>query len=101
MWTIFRASLGSGWYCIMNISKPERKALEMLSHGGRIVLEKDDRNHPVEVYFFTREGWILDGAGMKEFKALRTKRLIASKNGGHYAISRAGVQSLQRFRQGM
>ena len=63
-------------------------------------MDKDDRNHPVEVYFFNREGWVLEGAGMKEFKALRTKRLIASKNGGHYAISRAGVQSLQRFRQG-
>lgn len=83
----------------MNISKKERKALEMLSLGGTIILEKDARNRPLEASFVTREGWSLDGAGLAEFKTLRSKRLIISQNGGHYRISREGVMSLQRARQ--
>jgi len=84
---------------IMNISKKERKALEMLSLGGKIILEKDARNRPLEAPFVTREGWFLDGAGLAEFKVLRSKRFIISRNGGHYTISREGILSLQRSRQ--
>ena len=83
----------------MNISKKERRTLEMLSLGGKIIIEKDDRSRPLEASFVTREGWFLDGAGLTEFKVLKAKRLIISRNGGHYAISREGVLSLQRSRQ--
>lgn len=83
----------------MNISKKERRTLEMLSLGGKIVLEKDDRSRPLEASFITREGWFLDGAGLAEFKVLKAKRLIISRNGGHYVISREGAITLQRSRQ--
>ncbi len=84
---------------IMNISRKERRALEMLSLGGTIIVEKDTRNKPLEASFVTREGWSLDGAGLAEFKVLKAKRLVVSRNGGNYTISRDGVVSLQRARQ--
>ena len=83
----------------MNISTKERKALEVLSFGGTIILEKDSSNRPLEASFVTREGWSLEGAGLAEFKVLKAKRLVVSRNGGNYTISREGVVSLQRARQ--
>ncbi|MBL8569010.1 MAG: hypothetical protein JNK84_07985 [Phreatobacter sp.] len=83
----------------MNISKTERRALDMLSTGGKIVLERDSRNRPVAADFISREGWFLEGYGFPEFQSLRAKRLIVSRNGGDYAISRDGALSLQKSRQ--
>ncbi|MCA0320750.1 MAG: YjhX family toxin [Proteobacteria bacterium] len=83
----------------MNISKAERRALDMLSMGGRIMLERDSRNRPVAAGFISREGWFLEGPGLREFQSLRAKRLIVSRDGGDYAISRDGARSLQKSRQ--
>lgn len=83
----------------MNISKHERKTLEMLSLGGRIVVEKDDRNKPLDADFITREGWFLSGNGLKEFQSLRTKGYVASRNGGDYVITRDGLKAIQASRQ--
>ncbi|MBA9019082.1 MULTISPECIES: YjhX family toxin [Aminobacter] len=92
-------ALGLRTHNFMNISKKERKALEVLSFGGTIILEKDTRNRPLEASFVTREGWSLEGAGLAEFKVLKAKRLVVSRNGGNYTISREGVVSLQQARQ--
>ncbi|AGT10930.1 YjhX family toxin [Paracoccus aminophilus] len=83
----------------MNISKIERRALEMLSFGGRIIVEKAGRTTLVEVSFVSREGWFLDGIGEKEFRALRSKKLILSRNGGDYRITRKGIEALQQARR--
>lgn len=71
----------------------------MLSRGGRVVVEKDDRNKPLDADFVTREGWFMDGVGLREFLALRTKRMIRSSQGSDYFISRDGLLSLQHSGQ--
>ncbi|WP_374834157.1 YjhX family toxin [Paenochrobactrum pullorum] len=84
---------------MMNISKLERKVLEMLSRGGRVVLEKDERNKVIDADFITREGWFMDGVGLPQFINLRAKKLIRSTQGSDYYISRDGIVSLQTSRQ--
>lgn len=83
----------------MNVSKQERKALELLSLGGKVSIEKDDKNRVVDASFITREGWFLDGVGLNEFQSLRTKRFIGSRRGEEYSITREGIKVLQQFRQ--
>lgn len=83
----------------MNISKIERRTLEMLSLGGKIVLDKDERNRPTEADFVTREGWFLDGSGLKEFQSLKTKGFVSSRNGGDYVISKDGLKALSLSRK--
>lgn len=82
----------------MNISKIERRALEMLSFGGCIAVEKEGKQVH-EAYFINREGWFLDGYGLREFDQLRRKKLIASQAGGPYRITRTGVQALSMSRK--
>lgn len=82
----------------MNISRNERKALEMLSFGGRVMVEKDDGKRLVSADFISRDGWFLDGFGVNEFENLRRKKLIASRNGGPYTITKAGVAALSMAR---
>lgn len=86
------------WTYIMNISKTERRALEMLSFGGCITVEKDGKQ-VVDVYFITREGWFLDGYGLREFDRLRQKKMIASQAGGPYRITKSGVAALSLARK--
>lgn len=83
----------------MNISKIERRALEMLSFGGRVIVEKDGRNALLDVSFVTREGWFMDGVGETEFRTLRRKKMILSRDGGDYRITRKGVEALQIARR--
>ncbi|MGV2978687.1 YjhX family toxin [Camelimonas sp. ID_303_24] len=83
----------------MNVSKQERKALELLSLGGKISVEKGDQSQAVDASFITREGWFLDGVGLNEFQSLRAKRFVGSRKGEEYAITREGIKILQQFRQ--
>lgn len=83
----------------MNISRIERRALEMLSFGGRIAVEKDGKQI-VEVHFISREGWFLAGYGLREFDQLRRKRLIVSRDGEAYRITSWGVAALSAARRG-
>jgi len=83
----------------MNVSRFERRILEMLARGGRIQPEKDDRGKIIDVDFITREGWFMEGANVETFKKLRAKRLIASLNGSAYRISKHGILSLQTARK--
>ncbi len=79
----------------MNISRFERRILDMLAKGGRIEPEKDDKGKIIDVDFISREGWFLDGTDLQTFKRLRAKKLIASFNGSAYRISKQGIASLQ------
>jgi len=79
----------------MNISRFERRILDMLAKGGRIEPEKDDKGKIIDVDFISREGWFLDGTDLQTFKRLRAKKLIASFNGSAYRISKHGIASLQ------
>lgn len=82
----------------MNISKVERRVLNVLALGGRIVVEKDARGHIEHVDCITREGWFLDGIDLPIFKKLKAKRMIGSHNSGPYRITRCGVEALQKAR---
>lgn len=71
----------------------------MLSMGGRILVEKNASRKTVSADFVNRDGWFLDGYGVKEFEELRRKRLIVSNSGAPYRIARAGVEALMLSRQ--
>ncbi|HYF23943.1 MAG TPA: YjhX family toxin [Caulobacteraceae bacterium] len=79
----------------MNISRAEQRTLHALAQGGRIVLEKDQRGDPVGVDCFTRDGWRLADCTLPVWRKLRRRRLILSRDGGPYFITRDGLEALR------
>ena len=80
----------------MNISRNEQRALHVLALGGRILHERGtDSRKITHVTCVTREGTILSDCDLKTFQALRRKRLIESRAGGPYRISRRGRISVR------
>jgi uncharacterized protein YjhX (UPF0386 family) len=79
----------------MNISRVERRVLNALALGGRIIAERDDTHRIVDVDCVTREGWILSDCSLDLFKRLKAKRLIDSASGGPYRITRTGLEALR------
>lgn len=80
----------------MNISKPEQRTLHALARGGRIDVQKcESRRLILEVDCITREGWRLIDCDIGTFKKLRSKRLIASEQGGPYRITRRGLTAVR------
>ena len=80
---------------LLNISKPQQRTLHALARGGRITLERDDRGDIVAVECWTREGWLLGDCTLEVFKALKRRRLIASRDSGPYQITRDGLIRLR------
>ena len=78
----------------MNISKTQQRTLHALARGGAIVLERDETGALVAAECITREGWRLSGCDLAVFRSLKRKRLIASRNGGPYRITREGLANL-------
>ena len=86
----------SGLTSTMNISKTEQRVLHALAQGSRIQHRRDDDTGSIcEIDCFTREGWRLTGCTLTIFGSLRRKRLIASKGGAPYRVTRHGLQSLR------
>lgn len=79
----------------MNISKPQQRTLHALAQGGRIIIERDHRGDLVAADCVTRDGWTLSDCNIAVFKSLKQKRLIASKNGQPYQITREGLVNLR------
>ncbi len=79
----------------LNISKAQQRTLHALAQGGRIVLERDDRGDIVSADCITRDGWTLSDCDVAIFKSLKKKRLIASRNGQPYQITREGLVNLR------
>lgn len=80
----------------MNISKAEQRVLHALAQGGRIIHRRDGDTRTIsEIDCITREGWRLTDCTLAVFGALRRKRLIGSKGGGPYRITRQGLQALR------
>ncbi|CAN5891770.1 YjhX family toxin [soil metagenome] len=79
----------------MNISKAQQRTLHALAQGGQIILERDDRGHIVEAACVSRDGWRLDECDLAVFKSLKKKRLIASRNGEPYRVTRDGLVNLR------
>ncbi|NEX47193.1 YjhX family toxin [Pseudotabrizicola algicola] len=79
----------------MNISRQEQRALHVLALGGWILHERAGGPKVTEVTCHTREGMILDGFDLATFQRLRRKRLIESRAGHPYRISRLGRLSVR------
>ncbi|WP_029039847.1 YjhX family toxin [Cucumibacter marinus] len=79
----------------MNISKRERRVLQALAIGGRILIEKDENGRIEHLDCITREGWFLSDCTFEIFRKLRANRFIRSRNGGAYRITREGIEALQ------
>ena len=79
----------------LNISKAQQRTLHALAQGGRIVLERDERGDIVSADCITRDGWTLSDCDVAVFKSLKKKRMIASKNGQPYQITREGLVNLR------
>lgn len=79
----------------MNISKAQQRTLHALAQGARIDLVRDDHGRIVDADCVTREGWRLSDCSVAVFKSLKKRRLIASKGGGPYRITREGAVSLR------
>lgn len=79
----------------MNVSKPQQRTLHALAQGGRIVVERDHRGAIVAAECLTRDGWVLSDCDLAVFKSLKKKRLIASRDGQPYLITREGLTNLR------
>lgn len=74
----------------MNISRNEQRALHVLALGGRILHERGDGPKITAVTCVTREGIVLADCDLTVFNRLRRKRLIESRSGSPYRISKRG-----------
>ena len=79
----------------VNISKPQQRTLHALAQGGAITLVRDDRGGILAAQCHNRDGWLLSDCNLGVFKTLKKRRLIASKDGGPYRITREGLLSLR------
>lgn len=79
----------------MNISKFEQRVLHALARGGHISVEKDEKGKIADVTCVTREGWILSDCTLLTFRRLRQRRLVASRNGDPYRITRRGLYAVR------
>ncbi|WP_323014969.1 YjhX family toxin [Devosia sp.] len=79
----------------MNISRPERRVLNALALGGRILLLRDDDARIIDIECYTREGWVMRDCSLDMFKRLRARKLVASSGGGPYRITRLGLEALR------
>jgi uncharacterized protein YjhX (UPF0386 family) len=79
----------------VNISKPQQRTLHALAQGGRIRLERDPTGRVVAAECLTREGWRLSDCTLELFKLLKRNRLVASREGGPYHITREGLERLR------
>lgn len=74
----------------MNISRREQRALHVLALGGLIRHERAQGSTITAVTCITREGMILTDFDLVLFNRLRRRRLIESRAGSPYRISRQG-----------
>lgn len=74
----------------MNISRNEQRALHVLALGGCILPERGNGPKITSATCLTREGMVLADFDLDVFNRLRRKRLIESRSGRPYQISKRG-----------
>ncbi|MBB5751279.1 YjhX family toxin [Prosthecomicrobium pneumaticum] len=79
----------------MNVSRHEQRVLHALAQGGAIHHQKSERGDIVAVDCMTRDGWRLSDCTLAVFTRLRRRRLVASKGGGPYRITREGLAAVR------
>lgn len=76
----------------MDISRIEQRILHLLAQGGRIEIEKDERNKIASIQCLTRDGWRYPGVDLELFRKLKRKKAVSSSGGGPYRITRRGLE---------
>lgn len=79
----------------MNINRCDQRALHALAQGGLIRLFRDSDGKVIEVECLNRDGWRLSPFGVEDFKRLKRRRLISSRAGGPYRITRLGLTAVR------
>lgn len=79
----------------MNISKHEQRVLHVLAQGGFIRHERGETGKIEAILCYTRDGHILSNCTMKVFRRLKRRKLIGSRSGGPYRITRLGRESVR------
>lgn len=74
----------------MNISRDEQRVLHVLAQGGAIRHERDASGRISRADCITRDGHRLAGCTLALFARLRRRRLIESRDGQPYRLSRLG-----------
>ena len=79
----------------MSISKAEQRVLHALAQGGAILFERGDNGKIAKTTCVTREGHILVGCTSAVFTRLKKLRLIRSRGGAPYRITKRGVETVR------
>ncbi len=79
----------------MNISKAQQRVLHVLAQGGKIQHHRDEHGRVAHIDCMTREGYRLEACDLTLFAKLKARRLIASRGGGPYRISREGLLAVR------
>ena len=78
----------------VNISKNDQRVLHVLALGGEIQYNREN-GKILEVICYTRDGIVLSNCTLDAFKRLKSKKLISSKKGQPYRITRLGACSVR------
>lgn len=79
----------------LNISKNDQRILHVLALGGEIHYFRHENGKIHEVICYTRDGHVLSNCTLDVFKRLKSKKLISSKKGQPYRITRLGARSVR------
>ena len=79
----------------MNISRYEQRVLHVLAQGGHIQHAFDAMGRLVSARCFTREGHVLSDCTVALLRKLKRRRLIASRGGAAYRITRLGLDAVR------
>ena len=79
----------------MNVSRDEQRVLHVLARGGQIRHFRGENRRIHHVECFTHEGHLLSDCTLAIFAGLKRKRLIESRQGAPYRISRLGRHAVR------
>ena len=82
-------------HLVLNISKAQQRVLHALAQGGRIQHHRDEHGRIFHIDCFTREGYRMASCDLVLFRQLKQRRLIASRGGLAYRISREGLEAVR------
>ena len=79
----------------MSISKYEQRVLHVLAQGGAISFERGANGKLLDVTCVTRDGHVLNDCTLAVVERLKKRRLIRSRGGAAYRVTRAGLAAVR------